>query len=67
MIFCQLSNPLSLSSIYFLRLSKVLEILMICPDLEVLVGAHKIVSPFFKSEHDCKELFVINLVISFRD
>ncbi len=54
MVFCQLGDPSSLSSIYFLGLSEVLEILVIHPDLEILVGAHKVVSPFFEREHDRK-------------
>ncbi len=65
MVFCWLSDPSSLSSVYLLGLSEVLEILVICPDLEVLVCAHEVVPPLFEREHDREEFLVINLIVTF--
>ncbi len=56
---------MSLLSVPFLRFPEILEILMICPYLKVLVGTHKVVSPFFKGKHDCKEFLVVALVVTF--
>ncbi len=65
MVFCQLGDPSSLSSIYFLRFLEILEVLMICPNLEVLECPHEIVPPLFEGEHDGKEFFVVDLIVTF--
>src|ERR1700722_8897280 len=63
-IVLELSKPLCLSSIEFLWLLEVLEIGVICPDLEFVFRIDKIATKFFKSQHDGKELVVVNFVIS---
>src|ERR1700722_18492009 len=63
-IVLELSKPSCLSSIEFLWLLEVLEIGVICPNLEFVFRIDKIVTKFFKSQHDGKELVVVNFVIS---
>ncbi len=67
MIFCQLDDPSGLSSVYFLGLSEILEVLVIHPNFKVLVCSHEVVSPFFESEHDHEEFFVIDLIVTFHN
>ncbi len=64
-VFCQLGDPSSLSSIHLLGFSEILEVLVIRPDLEILVCAHKVVSPLFESKHDHQEFLIIDLVVTF--
>ncbi len=64
-VFHQFSDPPGLLTIYFLGFSEILEILMICPDFEVLVCAHKVMPPFLQRKHDSKEFLVIDLIVMF--
>ncbi len=67
MVFRQLGDPSSLLPIYFLGFSEVLKILVVRPDFKILVCPHEVVSPFFKSEHNSEEFFVIDLIVTFRN
>ncbi len=46
---------------------EILEILMICPDFEILSCSHQVVTPLVECKHNCEQFFVVNFVISFRD
>ncbi len=64
-VFCELSDPVGLSSVQLLGESEILEVLMICPDFYVFSCAHEVMAPFGERKHDCEPLFVVDLVISF--
>ncbi len=65
MILSELRYPACLLSIKLLRLSKVLEVLMVHPNLHIFRGSHEVVPPFFKSKHDGEEFLVVDLIIPF--
>ena len=64
-VFCQFCYPMCLPMVQLLRFSEILEILMICPDFEILSHSHQVVSPFVERKHDHEQFFVINFIISF--
>ncbi len=45
-VFRRFGHPARLSSVQLLRLSEILEVLMIRPDFEIYGGAHQVVAPF---------------------
>src|SRR5882762_10029946 len=64
MILLEFCEPASLAAINLLWLAEILEVLMIRPYFERFCCANKVVSPFFKSEHYGKHLFIVYLVVS---
>ena len=53
------------ASIYLLCAPVVLEVLVICDDVNLVLCTHEEVSPVFQALHDCKEFAVPDGVVAF--
>ncbi|KIJ04694.1 hypothetical protein PAXINDRAFT_94424, partial [Paxillus involutus ATCC 200175] len=59
-------NPTSLTTVKFLWLTEIVEVLMIGPDLEGVRSTHQKVTPFREGGHDGEKFTIVNLIIAFR-
>ncbi|KIK93227.1 hypothetical protein PAXRUDRAFT_145543, partial [Paxillus rubicundulus Ve08.2h10] len=60
--FC---NPTSLTTIKFLWLTEIVDVLMIGPDLKGVRSAHQKVTQFREGNHDGKKFIIMNFIIAF--
>jgi hypothetical protein len=58
-------HPSSLPAHDFLRLAEVLEVFMVCPDVDGVVGAEEVGVAAFKPVHNGSHLFIVDVVVSF--
>ena len=60
----QVEGSPSLVTIEFLHCHEVLEVLVVCPDLELVVGTFQEVVPILQCSDDCQHLLVMDLIVS---
>ena len=56
---------MSLATVEFLSHHEVLQVLVVCPDLDWVPGSFQKVSPLFQRMDDSEHLFVMDLIVSF--
>jgi len=61
----QVQGPTSLAMVEFLSHHEVLQVLVVHPDLNWMLGSFQKVSPLFQHADDSEHLFVMNLVVPF--
>ena len=59
----QVQGPARLPTIQFLSGHKILQVLVVCPDLKLVARAFKEMPPFLKGTNDCKHFLVVDLVV----
>ena len=52
-----------MSTIEFLSSTKILEVLVICPDFDWVSGTFEIIASFFKTTDDGKHFGVMNFIV----
>jgi hypothetical protein len=58
-------HPPGLSASNFLGLAKVLEVFVVCSDMDGVVGAKEIGATAFKSVYNGGHFFIVDVVVSF--
>jgi hypothetical protein len=58
-------EPSGLSLVEFPSCPKVLQVFVVCPDLQKIFCAFKEVVPLFQSSDDCQHLLVIDIIVPF--
>src|SRR6202795_2556587 len=61
----QVERPSGLAAVELLGGPEVLEVLMVCPDLEGLARAFQVVSPLFQRSDDRQHFHVMDLIVAF--
>jgi hypothetical protein len=61
--FGQVEGPPSLVAVEFLRGHEVLQVLVICPDFKLVMGAFQKMAPIFQSSDDRQHFLVMDLVV----
>src|SRR3981189_1074826 len=61
----EIERPSSLPAIELLRDSEVFEVLVVCEDLNWMVGPFKVVAPFFETSDYRQHLNVVDFVVAF--
>ena len=61
----EVKQPSHLMMVEVLRLTEVCQVLVICEDLDGEGGSMEVVPPGFQGTDDCKELSVVNVIVSF--
>jgi len=61
----QVQRPASLAMVEFLSHHKVLQVLVVCPDLHWVLGSFQEMPSLFKYMDDSKHLLVMDLVVLF--
>jgi len=59
----EVQGPLCLAVVQLVGLSEVRQVLVICVDLKLLIGAFKEMPPLLQCTHDHQHLFVMDLVV----
>src|SRR5882724_8885176 len=59
----QVEGPPSLMMVEFLRRHEVLQVLVVRPDFNLVVGALQEMAPVLQSSHDCQHFLVMDLVV----
>ena len=61
----QVQRPVSLATVEFLSCHKVLQVLVVCPDLHRVSGSFQEMPLLFQCIDDSKHLLVMDLVVPF--